>query len=451
MNKKGFTLIELIATIVIIILMGLIITPKVMNIIKDNRIKGYKEIERRLEEAAGKYIIENYTDSSLPFIKIEKNQLIEGKYIDEIYDLKDKSVCDAYVMVSNLNKTADFNAHLQCSSYESMLKSTIHVEDLYYDVEKRSLNGLEKTSDGNIRYTGASPKNYVKFNNEDWRIIGLFEVKTASGKTEKLMKIVRNGTIGGYSWDSSTGNNNGAHDTGEVNDGLGVNQWGASTYTNGEAYEGADLMRELNTLYLNQGSGNCFNGTNNAYTACNFSTTGIKDTYRGMIENVVWNTAGVATHASGRIGQSSLTAYNEERGTTTGQICKGTTYLDGAWCTDEVTRTTTWEGRVGLIYPSDYGYASTNTSCRAYINDSTNYSCKNDNWLHNNTYYWTLSPNYGSGDSLGAWLVDSNGNVHNSSARDGAGFRSSVYLKSNVSITNGDGSSSNPYQISINS
>lgn len=119
MNKKGFTLVELIATIAIILLLGLIVTPKVMNIINENRIKGYKEIERRLEEAAAKYLAENYADSSLSSVRIEKNQLIEGKYIDEIYDLKDKSVCDAYVMVSNLNNVASFKPILNCSNYIS--------------------------------------------------------------------------------------------------------------------------------------------------------------------------------------------------------------------------------------------------------------------------------------------------------------------------------------------
>ena len=203
-------------------------------------------------------------------------------------------------------------------------------------------------------------------------------------------------------------------------------------------------MRELNTLYLNQGSGNCFNESNNAYTSCNFSTTGIKDTYRGMIESVVWNTGAFWW------GKSAKTAYQGERGTTTGQKCKGTTYQNGAYCTDTVKRTTTWEGRVALIYPSDYGYASTNTSCRANINDGTNYSCKNDNWLHNNTYYWTLSPYADSNFSYLAWLVYSSGYVSNGGARSGLGVRPSVYLRSNVSITSGDGSSGNPFQVRMN-
>ena len=128
MNKKGFTLVELIIVIAIILLLGLIATPKVMNIINDNRIKGYKEIEKRLEEAAGKYIVENCIDSSLSSIIIEKNQLIGGKYIDEIYDLKDKSVCDAYVNVSNLNGIANFKTMLNCSNYISNIGIKLDVE-----------------------------------------------------------------------------------------------------------------------------------------------------------------------------------------------------------------------------------------------------------------------------------------------------------------------------------
>ena len=114
-------IIILLLTLAIILLLGLIVTPKVMNIINENRMKGYKEIERRLEEAAAKYLTENYVDSSLSSVRIEKNQLIDGKYIDEIYDLKDNSVCDAYVMVSNLNKVATFNPVLTCSNYHTNL------------------------------------------------------------------------------------------------------------------------------------------------------------------------------------------------------------------------------------------------------------------------------------------------------------------------------------------
>lgn len=279
----------------------------------------------------------------------------------------------------------------------------------------------DDTVDKNIRYSGNNEKNYVEFGNDNelWRIIGTFEVTTASGKTEKLVKIVKDTSIGDYSWDSSENS---------VNSGYGVNEWSQ-----------ADLMTYLNTLYLNQGSGTCYNGENNVSTSCDFSTIGISNTYRSMIEEIVWNTGAFGW------GQSAITAYQAERGTTTGKICSS-----GAYCNDTVERTTTWTGKVGLIYPSDYGYVSTNTSCRNNINDSTNYSCKNDNWLHTGSSYWTLSPLADSDVSSYAWHVSSSGFVSNTRARFGRGVHPSLYLKSNVFITSGDGSEGNPYLVSMN-
>ena len=63
----------------------------------------------------------------------------------------------------------------------------------------KTKNGLEidETTDKNLRYVGASPKNYLKFNDEIWRIIGVFNNittidKQENEKTESLVKIVRN-------------------------------------------------------------------------------------------------------------------------------------------------------------------------------------------------------------------------------------------------------------------
>lgn len=117
MNKKGYTLVELLATITIILLLALIAVPIVMDLVNDNRIRGYKEIERRLEEAAGKYIVEKYVSSESETIQITKDELIDAKYIDEVYDLKDNSECEAYVNVSNLSGIAEFQVVLTCSNY----------------------------------------------------------------------------------------------------------------------------------------------------------------------------------------------------------------------------------------------------------------------------------------------------------------------------------------------
>ena len=117
MNKKGFTLVELMAVIAIIIFIGIIVVPGVLDIIKENREKGYSEIERRLEEAAAKYMANEYVDSNVDSIIVTKEQLIETGYIKEVYDLKNNSICDAYVVVKNLSGIAKFNVVLNCDSY----------------------------------------------------------------------------------------------------------------------------------------------------------------------------------------------------------------------------------------------------------------------------------------------------------------------------------------------
>ena len=55
---------------------------------------------------------------------------------------------------------------------------------------------------GNIRYYGSNPNNYVLFNNELWRIIGIFkDVDDGTGKTETRIKIIRSESIGDFGWD----------------------------------------------------------------------------------------------------------------------------------------------------------------------------------------------------------------------------------------------------------
>lgn len=117
--KKGFTLVELLAAIVIVMILGLIIVPKTLQIINDSKNKGYKEIETRLKEAAGKYVIEQTPVVENDTITITKEELISNHYISEIYDLTDGTVCSAYVEVTDVNTNGVYTAHLTCNNYSS--------------------------------------------------------------------------------------------------------------------------------------------------------------------------------------------------------------------------------------------------------------------------------------------------------------------------------------------
>ena len=57
------------------------------------------------------------------------------------------------------------------------------------------------------RYRGANPKNYVTFNNEVWRIIGVFTTDDGTGKIENRIKLISNESIGEECWNASDTNN----------------------------------------------------------------------------------------------------------------------------------------------------------------------------------------------------------------------------------------------------
>ena len=289
--------------------------------------------------------------------------------------------------------------------------------------------------DGNIRYMGADPNNYVSFNNELWRIIGVFDVKSsAGGPTEKRIKLIRDESIGKYSWDSNASG---------VNNGYGVNEWSQ-----------ADIMTTLNNgAYWNRTSGTCYKGTNNSTTSCNFSSNGLTSNAKNLIENAVWNTGTVDGSTNTSSNTNAITFYTSERSNNTGKKCSS-----GTHCNDTVSRTITWIGQVGLMYPSDYGYATSGggtTNRQACLSkelfnwDSVS-DCYQNDWLYNSSIApWTLTPVPLSSNSYAVFAVSSSGSVNNYAAYAANGVRPVVYLKSSVKITGGEGTSANPYLLSI--
>ena len=96
-----------------------------------------------------------------------------------------------------------------------------------YTITHPADNTLQIGNDKDIteyRYRGASPKNYVTFNNEVWRILGVFAADDGTGKIENRIKLIRNESIGNKYWDTGRSNN-----------------WARP----------ATLNTELNTTYLN--------------------------------------------------------------------------------------------------------------------------------------------------------------------------------------------------------
>ncbi len=279
------------------------------------------------------------------------------------------------------------------------------------------------TSDNNLRYIGANPNNYVSFNDELWRIIGVFNnIDNGTGNKETRLKIIRNEPIGKYSWDNK------ASGTGSSTSSYGSNDWRDSA-----------LQQVLNSgAYYNRTSGECPNGQNGATTSCDFSNIGLTETAKAMISNAKWNLGGTANYTSSSNGLTSH-FYGYERGTT---VYSG--------------RPTEWIGQIGLMYPSDYGYATSGgssvnrASCLAkelYSWNSVS-DCYNNDWLYSGAFQWTLTPH--SDISYGVFNVYSSGNVNvNRANNTNSAVSPALYLSSNVKISGGDGSVSSPFELSL--
>ena len=284
------------------------------------------------------------------------------------------------------------------------------------------------------RYIGANPNNYVKFNDELWRIIGVFDVDDGTGKIEKRMKIIRNESIN-YSWDNKDTT------TGAESD-YGKNNW-SDARLNYLLNPGHESETYGGSLYWNRKSGTCYNGQNNATTLCDFTSTGLTDTSKGMIGDAKWYLGSTTVWSTSSNGLASHW-YKYERGT---EVYRGTDVYNGS-------RSTNWTGKVGLMYTSDYGYATSGgngtnrASCMAKElfswSDSSYSDCKNNDWLYNSsTTQWTMSPLASSYRSVIAVYAD--GYVHRNIAIEAYATRPVVHLKSTIKVISGSGSSTDPF------
>ena len=336
--------------------------------------------------------------------------------------------------------TLPSNGHLFETSFTAVetLLAKVNAEDLDYDTattaQKKEMwtHTHQKTEQTealtDYRYIGANPNNYVTFNDELWRIIGVFTVDDGTGKKEERLKLIRNESIGDYSWDNKDTS------TGAENN-YGKNNW-TDARLNYLLNPGHESESVGGSLYWNSGSGTCYKGQSNETTSCDFTTTGLKDKAKNMIGDTLWYLGGSSTHTD----VTSTMFYERERGTT---VYSG--------------RDTNFVGKVGLMYPSDYGYATSGgstTNRNACLNkelynwDSSSYSdCKNNDWLYNSSIYqWTIMPHVDSDD---VFRVDASGFVYYYLVYFSLGARPVVHLKSNIKITEGNGSKETPYILAV--
>ena len=317
------------------------------------------------------------------------------------------------------------------------------VEHTGVDIKDENGEKVEGWDQTEYRYAGANPNNYVTFNDEKWRIIGLVNVlipqEDGSEKVEQRVKVIRSESIGQYSWDNKS------EGTGSSTSNYGSNDWTDS-----------QLMEMLNDKYYYSSSN--FSGTDTG-------TKGLEASARDMIDKeIIWNLGGAASYYSSSTGLVTHW-YGYERGT---KVPSG---RQTTWSSSNTKKPATEVGAksqidtelfhsVGLMYPSDYGYATSGGSKGRALCLATEISswdsmtdCGNNDWLKPASgWMWTLSPKSSSFDDV--VYVSSDGYVSYYYAYYSNGVWPALYLSSKVSLSGGTedseyplGSEQNPFTL----
>lgn len=278
-----------------------------------------------------------------------------------------------------------------------------YLNDYIISLSGKTQGTGQVVNENGYRYEGKNPNNYIWFNNEYWRIIGVFDSASHGVSGKNLVKIIRAESLDGLAWNKSN-----------------TNDWTVSS-----------LKSLLNGAYYNAqdgtNSGYCYGYSTPATANCDYTKRGIQAGYRGMIASVTWHLGGYSSTSA-----TTSAFYGYERGTT---VYSG--------------RPTSTTGYIGLMYPSDYGYSVLSSSCARTTNlgSYNSANCAGQSWLYGKGYEWTLTPS--SSNSFGVFCLDYDGSVSNLSADYGYGSRPVLYLDASVYKIDGDGSLENPYIVGM--
>lgn len=348
-----------------------------------------------------------------------------------------KKTVTAAQMITNLYNNSDKTAVTNNSITYNYATSV----NLMNDRKGSMSTGIDS---GNIRYYGASPNNYIYFNCSDysnqssstceiWRIIGVFNGK---------IKLIRNESIGNMAYDNDEEDTylksiSSYSDSNKVVKKLSNNEKnkrksvkfivsGGPGKTDAQGknnYSTSSLQKILNNYYYNSKN---YSG-NSSYT---FTNIGIKnDVTRNIISSNNYYLGGIQYEVNYNVNK----IYQEER---------STEVYDG--------NATTWTGKLAIPYPSDYGYAVDLNKCSKSLNLYNDAVCISNNWMSSisTSEIWLLNPRTDTSNQSSAIL--SNQIFLETNVNDKNVIFPTLYLNSELDIKSGSGTSSSPYQLSVN-
>ena len=444
MKRKGFTLVELLAVIVILVIIALITTVVVINIIETVKIRKYKVEEKSLEKAAELY----YTNSQIFLFQdeISLNTLVEKGFINSVKDTGNGSTCEGKVIKDN---NGELKGCLKCSNY--VTEGCGYVKDDEKDDDKKDDDEIKDENLGIICGSGTE-EDYD--NQEECHIKSVedlvaFSTLVNSGKTfkektvylDKDLNMILNGNFepigtstnqfeGKFDGNAHTISNLMINRPNEDNVGL-------FGYVGGENSNNPTTIVGLNIKNINvKGNNNVggIAGYANSYTTINEVT-------------VSGNIKGTSDYVGGVIGSSQ--SYTKVTSVIVNANVEGNNYVGGL----AGSGISIYSGIVesGEIKGTNYVYGSGKYISNSYIYSNVILSQENgDPKLVGKTYD---NSKYGNlnlyNDYIDTWLGgdDDNSGYYFDYESDTS---NKIVLKKgeiNLNFKNGTGTSSDPYLI----
>ena len=337
---------------------------------------------------------------------------LEEGIVEEVTWDSVNSVCETTSGIPVYNDSATAVSQESCNGYAAIADDTEAV--IMVNVGSGTMEQLSfDAEDYSYRYAGANPNNYVCFGSDEetcsaenlYRIIGVFDGKVKLIKsdytTSAMLGTDGRDYYGTYS--NSTTNYKGSMDTSTI----AAYRWNYDTSVSASGSNNWTTS-EFNTINLNTNYWNYLGST-----------------WQNLIAKTTWHLGGMTSRYN-----VAKAFYDGERNNA-GYGSNPTTYTD----------------EIGLMYPSDYGYAASPDAWATNLGSYNSLTIKANNWLYMGLIEWTITP-YSSDSSI-VFIVSGTGYLHYSNAYIGCAARPVFYLKSNVALQGGSGTSSDPYRLAV--
>ena len=289
-------------------------------------------------------------------------------------------------------------------------------------------NADQEAGDNSYRYSGANPNNYVCFGSDAdtcpdeylYRIIGVFDEDSDGEYNVKLIKAdyttsAMLGTDGrdyAGNYIEDIDNYKGSMDTSKIV----AYMWNNVSLV--EEYNGSNdwTISELNKINLNANYLNY-----------------LGDSWSDMIEDATWYLGGMMS--SGNTAKSFYTGERNNTGYGSNPIKYGPENANGN------------STKIGLMYPSDYGYAAYPDAWVTYLSSYRSSTIKENNWLYMGLYEWTITAFLDN--DVNIYFLEYMGSLENIESDIPIAVRPVFYLKSNISYASGNGTKASPFRIAV--